>query len=108
MVNKCLHKSTNIVGDECKNVNRNCVFTGTLSNGEIALFAFIVTCREELNSTVKASKDLTDGSSLLFGYSFGASSILLKGHRIIGLEKSLGSKINDFEHKCRRPSIFVK
>jgi hypothetical protein len=70
-----------------------------LSNGEMALFAFIVKCREDSNSTVMASKDLTEGSSVLFGYSFGAFSILLNGHRMIGLETSLGSNINDLEHR---------
>ena len=107
-MNKCLHRSTNDVGDECKNVNRKRVLTGILSKAEIALFAFIVWCRDDSNSTVMASNDFTEGSSVLFGYSFGGESILLKGHRMIGRAKSLGSNINDLVQRCNRPSIFVK
>ena len=55
MVNKCLQRSTNEVGDECRNVKRNNVCTGMFSKGEIALFAFIVKCLDDSNSTVIAS-----------------------------------------------------
>mmetsp|Transcript_5682 Transcript_5682/g.14186 ORF Transcript_5682/g.14186 Transcript_5682/m.14186 type:complete len:109 (+) Transcript_5682:37-363(+) len=108
MVNKRMDKSTKEVGDECKKVNRKSACTGMLSNGDIELFAFIIKCLEDSNSTVIASKDLTEGSSVLFGYSFGGVSILPKGHRMMGLEKSLGSNMIDLEHKCKRPSIFVR
>ena len=97
MENSSWQSSTIGVGDECRKVNRNVVATLKDWNGPTALLALHTMCRDESNSMHIVSNDPS------LGYSLGGAGILLKGHRTIEKDGSLGSNTMLRVQRWRRP-----